>query len=349
MILDNMQRGYEYHCPRCDCLVYRPGESKRVVSSLTISSLVIFFWAITEPIFDIFIISPNSSSIIESINQLLYKDLLSGILMMMTIVIVPFVMMILTLGIIYHDILKIKRPMLKAMINTYIHIKEWNMIEVYFVGFLISMIKLVELSDMTIAAGFWINAIYVILLYISVTLFNPYDILHIHARKPIDKDSTKKTLLYLLLALIFIPVSNMLPIMPTYKYSVEYPNTIIDGIEALYLDGDYFIAGVIFFTTLCIPFIKILSVVVVIIMAEFKVLMRYRKVATKYFIVTDALGKYSMLDVYVVVLSAAFIQYDNLVRIEIGSAIIPFTFVVFFTMIANKVFDTRLIWKDKKV
>ena len=82
-------------------------------------------------------------------------------------------------------------------------------------------------------------------------------------------------------------------------------------------------------------------------MVKFDIFSRYKKYVTKFYIITDSWGKYSMLDVYVVVLASSFIQYDDLVRIGIGEAIIPFSLVVFFTMVASKSFDTRLIWKEK--
>jgi len=115
----------------------------------------------------------------------------------------------------------------------------------------------------------------------------------------------------------------------------------------LYEDKDYFIAGVIFFTSICIPLLKILSVFVMILMAKYGIFKKYKKIMTIYYRVNDAWGKYSMLDVFVVVIAASFVQFDQLVRIESGTAIMPFTLVVFFTMMASKSFDVRLIWEKK--
>jgi len=138
-----------------------------------------------------------------------------------------------------------------------------------------------------------------------------------------------------------------LPIMPTYKFGVEYNNTIYGGIQALWEDKDYFIALVIFFTSICIPLLKIISVLIMILMAKYGILENYKKAMTIYYRVNDAWGKYSMLDVFVVVIAAAFVQFDQLVRIESGTAIMPFTLVVFFTMMASKSFDVRSIWEKK--
>ncbi len=347
--LENLEHGYDYNCPNCNSMVYRPGESINIVAIISISTLIVFAWAVNLPLLSVYVIDDNQVSIMQSLDFLFKVDIFSGIILSITIIVIPIFMVLLTLAIIYHKLFKIPISMLKNMIAIYIHIKDWNMIEVYFVGLLISMVKLIELSDMSILPGFWINMLYVLLLYLSLTLFNPYDILHIHKRKPINKNSLKIAILFLILAFIFIPASNILPIMPTYKYAVTYDNTIFDGIYAFYEEGDYFISWVIFFTSICIPLLKIIGVMVMVSMVKFDILQNYKKFATKYYIITDALGKYSMLDVYVVVLAAAFIQYDDLIRIEIGEAIIPFTLVVFFTMVASKSFDTRLLWKRDKV
>ncbi len=343
----SLEAGYEYHCPRCENLVYRPGSSQSVITSLTLSAMVMFFFAFTTPLLSVYIIDDNSLSILDTLFFLFETDVFSGVLLFVTIIIIPFILNILTLLIIFYKELTIRLDFVKKLIAFYLIIKEWNMIEVYFIGLLIAMVKLYELSDVTLLMGFWINLFYLVLLYLSFVLFNPNDIVNINKRKKFNPHSLRISFVCILLALIFILPSNILPIMPTYKYGVEYPNTIFDGIYAFYEDGDIFVPFVIFFASVCIPFLKIVGISIMILMVKYNIFLSYKKFATKYYIVTDAFGKYSLLDVYVVVLAAAYIQYDKLVRIEIGEAIIPFALVVVFTMLASKSFDTRLLWKEK--
>jgi paraquat-inducible protein A len=343
--LNKLKEGYEYHCPRCDSLVYRVGESNKTIALISISAIVIFFWAITSPLLNVYVIDENEISVIESLIFLLKTDIFSGIFLLLTVIGIPIFMIILTLLIIFYQNLNISKKNTKKLISIYYSIKDWNMIGVYFVGLLIAMIKLNELSDMYVLPGFWINLLYLTLLFLSLHLFNPDDILRVKKRKPFDKNSLNKVTLFLILAIIFIPAANLLPIMPTYKYSVEYPNTIFDGIMAFYNDGDYVVSFIVFFASICIPLFKIIGLIVMMLMVKFNIFINYRRFVTKLYIINDVLGKYSMLDVFVVVCASSFIQYENLVRIDIGEAIIPFSLVVIFTMIASKNFDTRLIWK----
>ena len=99
--------------------------------------------------------------------------------------------------------------------------------------------------------------------------------------------------------------------MPTYQYSVAYDNNIFTGIKAFWDGGDRFVPIVIFFASICIPVLKILGLIVMILMAKYDLFLKYRKFVTKYYIITDRYGKYSLLDVYVVVFASAYIQYDD--------------------------------------
>ncbi|MGB5867905.1 MAG: paraquat-inducible protein A [Arcobacteraceae bacterium] len=340
--------GFEYICPNCSGLVYRSGASSASIVIMSLSTLVIFFWMITSDVLTVTLLNTKSRSILDSI-EILYQNNypVSSAILFMTVVLIPILMIFLINIIIFGNKLKIPHFILKKAISIYEELKDWNMAEVYMVGILISMIKLEELTTMHINFGFWIILVYVIMFYLTLMWFNPHDILETVKITKKDKNSIFKSTLYLVLALIFIIPSNVLPIMPTYKFGVEYNNTIWGGIVALWEDKDYFIASVIFFTSICIPLLKILSVFVMILMAKYNILEKYKKIMTIYYRVNDGWGKYSMLDVFVVVIAASFVQFDQLVRIESGTAIMPFTLVVFFTMMASKSFDVRLIWEKK--
>jgi len=340
--------GFEYSCPKCDALVYRSGASNPIIVIMSLSTLIIFFWMINSTILTVTVFDSKSRSILDSIIILSEHDFpLSTTILFITVIIIPILMILLINFIIFASKIGIARNSIKKAISFYDAIKEWNMTEVYLIGILISMIKLDELTQLEINAGLWINFLYIIMFYITVVFFNPHDISDITDVKEKDQNAILKSSIYLLLAIIFIIPSNVLPIMPSYKFGVEYNNTIFGGIHEFWMEKDYFVAFVIFFTSICIPLLKIVGVFVMILMAKYGVLQNYKKAMTIYYRVTDGWGKYSMLDVFVVVIVASFIQYNQLVRVEAGTAIMPFTLVVFFTMMASKSFDTRLIWEKK--
>jgi paraquat-inducible protein A len=169
----------------------------------------------------------------------------------------------------------------------------------------------------------------------------------IHKKQKSASKSLNRSMLYIVLALIFLVPANLLPIMPIYKYAVYYPNTLLDGVISFYNEGDYFVSGVILISSIILPFVKLFGLTFMIIMVKYNLLLSKRKFFIKYYIAINSISKYSMIDVYVVVLASSYIQYDDLIRIEVGEAFIPFTLVVFFTVLANKNFDTKLLWKEK--
>jgi paraquat-inducible protein A len=54
-----------------------------------------------------------------------------------------------------------------------------------------------------------------------------------------------------------------------------------------------------------------------------------------------------MLDIFVVTIMTGFLQFGNLIHVEAGGAVIPFAFVIIFTMLATQNFDTKLLWDEK--
>ncbi len=345
--LKDVEQGYEYHCPRCDSLIHRSGESPLTIVVLSISTFILFFGAVTQPLLNIKILYDTQISVLRSIQLLSQSDIFSAFILAFTIIIIPISMLLLIFSILFYQNLGISKERLKILIVAYTTIKEWNMIAIYFVGLLVSMVKMTDISEMTVLTGLWVNLLYVIFFFTTVNFFNPYDTLMIHKKQKSASKSLNRSMLYIVLALIFLVPANLLPIMPIYKYAVYYPNTLLDGVISFYNEGDYFVSGVILISSIILPFVKLFGLTFMIIMVKYNLLLSKRKFFIKYYIAINSISKYSMIDVYVVVLASSYIQYDDLIRIEVGEAFIPFTLVVFFTVLANKNFDTKLLWKEK--
>ena len=65
---------------------------------------------------------------------------------------------------------------------------------------------------------------------------------------------------------------------------------------------------------------------------------------TRLYIIAELMGRWSMVDVFVVALLAALVQLGALTTIEPGPAGISFAAMVILTMFAAMAFDPRLIW-----
>jgi len=165
----------------------------------------------------------------------------------------------------------------------------------------------------------------------------------VYARKPY---SLLKTSLYTFSAFVLLFPANLLPMMIITKLKVPYVNTIWDGVVGFYEKGEYFLAFIVWFASIFVPIFKILSLVWLLIMAKIGK-NRFSYFSTKLYKIIEFIGKYSMLDIFVVTIMTGFLQFGNLIHIEAGGAVIPFAFVIVFTMLATESFDTRLLWDRK--
>ena len=67
---------------------------------------------------------------------------------------------------------------------------------------------------------------------------------------------------------------------------------------------------------------------------------------TKIYRVVEFVGRWSMLDIYVITVLVALVQFKALATIQAGPAAIAFGAVVVLTMFAAMTFDPRLIWDE---
>jgi len=68
------------------------------------------------------------------------------------------------------------------------------------------------------------------------------------------------------------------------------------------------------------------------------------KRANTLYSLTELVGRWSMVDVFVVAILVGLIQMGNLMSIEPGGAAIAFALMVILTMISANAFDPKLIW-----
>lgn len=159
----------------------------------------------------------------------------------------------------------------------------------------------------------------------------------LHQRK---KDSLLRAWVFLITAAILFFPANLLPIMYTTKLSSTRADTIMSGIIKLWNEGMVPIAIIVFIASIVTPLIKILGLLYIMWNDSPD---KPPVIKTKIYRFLHFIGKWSMVDVFVVALLGALIQGD-LSSVRPGFAIFAFTGVVFFTMLATEAFDTRHLW-----
>ena len=145
-------------------------------------------------------------------------------------------------------------------------------------------------------------------------------------------------------ATLYIP-ANALPIMVTTSALEREDHTLLGGIYELWVGGSWFLAIIVFVASIAVPVLKI-SVLGLLAWTVRNRPEWRRLERAKLFRLVEAVGHWSMLDVYVVVLLAATVRFGPLASVAAGPALLPFAAVVVCTLLATWSFDPRLIWRD---
>ena len=155
--------------------------------------------------------------------------------------------------------------------------------------------------------------------------------------------SFEKTLAFLISAIIFYIIANIYPILVSEQFGIEEGSTIIEGVITLWEHGSYPIALVILVASVFVPIIKFLLILYLLLGVKLKL---YAKNIDKHklFYITEIIGPWSMVDVFVVAILSALVQFTH-VQIIPGAGISAFAVMVFFTMLSAHSFDIRLLWE----
>lgn len=157
--------------------------------------------------------------------------------------------------------------------------------------------------------------------------------------------SIQKTWAWLITSAILYFPANFLPITYTRVFGRETESTILGGVVTLWEHGDRPIAIVIFVASVLVPLGKMIVLswmcLSVQIGSDFALTQK-----TKLYRVTDFVGRWSMIDVFVVGILVALIQLGNIMSIRPGVAAIAFAGMVVTTMLASHAFDPRLLWAE---
>ena len=166
----------------------------------------------------------------------------------------------------------------------------------------------------------------------------------LHLRK---SNSIERTLALLFTACVLYIPANLLPIMVTDQLGQPTPSTIIGGVVLLLDMGSASIAAIIFFASVMIPSSK-LAMMFYLCWSVRNGPPETVRQRTVLYRITEFIGKWSMIDVFVVAILVALINLTNLIVIHPGTATIAFASVVMVSMLAAESFDPRLMWDQRE-
>ena len=166
----------------------------------------------------------------------------------------------------------------------------------------------------------------------------------LHRRK---HGSFVRTWALLIAAFFFYIPANVLPIMRTVSLGDVDDNTILSGVLELWVKGSPDLAVIVFTASIVVPMLKFLAMGLLLISSHRRTGWAQRQRA-KLFRLVEFIGYWSMLDVFVVALLTALVQFGILSQVEPLPGVVFFGLTVVLTMLASMSFDPRLIWDSKE-
>ncbi|MFV0408628.1 MAG: paraquat-inducible protein A [Paracoccus sp. (in: a-proteobacteria)] len=165
---------------------------------------------------------------------------------------------------------------------------------------------------------------------------------------PPDRRSLQPVWAWLLAGMIFYIPANILPMMKTQALgglAGSAEATIVGGVVELVKHGDWFIAIVVFVASVMVPVGKFIAITWLALIAGKPATDEEAHVRLQIYEVVEFIGRWSMIDVFVVAILSALVQLGFVVSISPGPAAASFALSVAFTMLSAQSFDPRLIWR----
>lgn len=162
----------------------------------------------------------------------------------------------------------------------------------------------------------------------------------LHLRKPA---SLSRTWALVISAILLTLPANLIPIMEVDSFGFPDQSTIMDGIIYFFQEGSYGIGAIILTASILVPLFKIIGLLILLLTIHFRWAgwIKHKAIMFRFI---EFIGRWSMLDIFVIALLCALVRFGFLTTINAAPAALYFTGVVLCTMFATICFDPRLLW-----
>lgn len=328
------------------------------------------------------------ATLMQSVTVMITEDFTSlAVIIFITIIVIP-TLYLLSAIYVYVSLNNSQLfPATRAVMKLIGHLQHWSMADIFLIGILISFIKIMSLADVNLGLSFWSYVFFIIsmtaaILHIDkhqvwqwikekenlsatvpVFQYGAHQTCHVctelaeESKKICDicgtrlhlriKNSIQRTWALLITSVFLYFPANMLPIMRTNFLGEETTNTILGGVLVLWEHGSYPIAMIIFIASVMVPVGKIIALSWLCYSVQTQSQRSYQQ-KTQLYRITEQVGRWSMVDVFVVAVLVALIQLGNIMSVYPGWGALAFAGVVIVTVMAALSFDPRLIWDPIK-
>ncbi len=164
----------------------------------------------------------------------------------------------------------------------------------------------------------------------------------LHSR---EHHSVQRAWAWLLAGMVLYVPANLYPIMTTGVLGQNTANTILGGVDALIRHHAYLVAAVVFIASILIPILKFIAMIyLLLVIGGQRIHATRQQEHLRLYRLVEWVGRWSMIDIFVVAILAALVQFGGLAQITPGPGADAFAAVVVCTMLSAHALDPRLIW-----
>jgi paraquat-inducible protein A len=167
---------------------------------------------------------------------------------------------------------------------------------------------------------------------------------NLYLRKP---NSLRRSFALLLAAAILYIPANLLPILYTTSVGHIGNDTILSGILALWSGGSWPLAILVFIASILVPSLKFV-VLGFLIWSTYRGYQWALQDRTILYRLVEFIGRWSMLDIFVVSLMVTLVQLRGIATVHAGAGALAFATVVILMMYSAQAFDPRLMWDQER-
>ena len=311
-----------------------------------------------------------------------------GVLIILTSILFPFIVIAGMLYLLIPARMGTVAPFMAQVYRIVNSIVPWSLVGVFMLGVLIAIVKLQDLANVVTGPSLVALALLLVVYTAARASFDPHDLWSLtgHSSSGISSDdianhkilnchtcgflsrhtgehqnclrctsplhhrkhnSIEATWALLAAACVLLIPANVYPVMTVIRFGQGEPSTILSGVLHLIESGMWGLAMIVFVASIVIPVMKLIILIFLLISVHNKSLWRPRD-RTLLYRVTEVVGAWSMVDIFLVGLLSSLVSLEALSAIRPGIGAIFFAGVVVITMFAAHSFDPRLIWDNVK-
>jgi len=311
-----------------------------------------------------------------------------GVLIFLTSILFPLIVIVGMLYLLVPACLGKVAPRMGSVYRLVNALLPWSLVGVFMLGVLIGIVKLQDLANVIFGPALVALALLLLVYTAARASFNPHEFWSITGHTSLDisdeevknknilnchtcgflsletdehqhcvrcdsplhhriKNSVETTWALLLAAVVLLIPANIYPVMTVIRFGQGEPNTILSGVLHLIESGMWGLAMIVFVASIVVPVMKLTILSFLLLSVQKKSVWRPRD-RTLLYRMTEVVGAWSMVDIFLVGLLSALVSLDALSTIRPGIGAIFFAGAVVITMFAAQSFDSRLIWDNVK-